>query len=225
MVTLTGRARMDIQALERLVKGRRSIRQWKKEEISDELLRKAVELATWAPNGGNYQGWLFVIVKNKGVVGKMANAVQSAADKIASWPEAMSWQEDVKRYQKNASYFRNAPACIGVFISDYQSVMDKVLIARESFDPEAKNIMGFRRSAPTAIQSAAAAVTTMLLVFHQMGLGAVWLGAPLMAKKEIETLLKVPANFSLTSLIAVGHPDESPQRERKPVDQVLEFLY
>jgi nitroreductase len=216
---------MDIQALEGLVKGRRSIRQWKKEEISDELLRKAVELATWAPNGGNYQGWRFVIVKNKGVVWKMANAVQSAADKIASWPEAMSWQEDVKRYQKNASYFRNAPACIGVFISDYQSVMDKVLIARESFDPEAKNIMGFRRSAPTAIQSAAAAVTTMLLVFHQMGLGAVWLGAPLMAKKEIETLLKVPANFSLTSLIAVGHPDESPQRERKPVDQVLEFLY
>ena len=216
---------MDIQALEGLVKGRRSIRQWKKEEISDELLRKAVELATWAPNGGNYQGWRFVIVKNKGVAWKMANAVQSAADKIASWPEAMSWQEDVKRYQKNASYFRNAPACIGVFISDYQSVMDKVLIARESFDSEAKNIMGFRRSAPTAIQSAAAAVTTMLLVFHQMDLGAVWLGAPLMAKKEIETLLKVPANFSLTSLIAVGHPDESPQRERKPVDQVLEFLY
>jgi nitroreductase len=216
---------MDIQALERLVKGRRSIRQWKKEDISDELLKKAVELATWAPNGGNYQGWRFVIVKNKGVIEKMANAVQSAADKIASWPEAKSWQEDVRRYQKNASYFRNATACIGVFISDYQSVMDKVLIARESFDPEAKNIMGFRRSAPTAIQSAAAAVTTMLLVFHQMGLGAVWLGAPLMAKKEIETLLNVPGNFSLTSLIAVGHPDESPQRERKPVDQVLEFLY
>ncbi len=216
---------MNIQDLEMLIKGRRSIRQWKKEEVPDELLRKAVELATWAPNGGNYQGWRFIIVKNKGVIEKMANAVQSAADKIGSWPEAMSWQEDVRRYQKNASYFRNAPACIGVFISDYQSVMDKVLIARESFDPEAKNIMGFRRSAPTAIQSAAAAVTTMLLVFHQMGLGAVWLGAPLMAKKEIETLLNVPANFSLTSLIAVGYPDESPQRERKPVDQVLEFLY
>jgi nitroreductase len=216
---------MDIQALERLVKGRRSIRQWKKEEISDELLRKAVELATWAPNGGNYQGWRFIIVKKKEMIEKMANAVQSAADKIASWPEAMSWQEEVRRYQKNSSYFRNAPVCIGVFISDYQSVMDKVLIARESFDPEAKNILGFRRSAPTAIQSAAAAAATMLLVFHQMGLGAVWLGAPLMAKKEIETLLNVPANFSLTSLIAVGHPEESPQRERKPVDQVLEFLY
>ena len=216
---------MNIQDLEKLIKGRRSIRQWKKEDIPDELLRKAVELATWAPNGGNYQGWRFVIVKNKEVIGKMANAVQAAADRIASWPEATSWQEDVRRYQKNSSYFRNAPVCIGVFISEYQSVMDKVLIARESFDLEAKNILGFRRSAPTSVQSAAAAVATMLLVFHQMGLGAVWLGAPLMAKKEIETLLKVPTNFSLTSLIAVGYPGESPKRERKPVDEVLEFLY
>jgi len=216
---------MNAQDLDMLIKGRRSIRQWKKDEVPDELIRKAVELATWAPNGGNYQGWRFIVVKKKETFEKMANAVQSVADKIASWPEAMPWQEDVNRYQRNSSYFRNAPVCIGMFISEYQSVMDKVLMARESFDPEAKNILGFRRSAPTSVQSAAAAVTTMLLIFHQMGLGAVWLGAPLMAKKEIETLLKVPMNLSLTSLIAVGYPDESPRRERKPVDQVLEFLY
>jgi len=215
---------MNIQDLEMLIKGRRSIRQWKKEEVPDELIRKAVELATWAPNGGNYQGWRFIVVKQKEMIEKMANAVQAAADRIASWPEAASWQEDVRRYQKNASYFRNALVCIGVFISDYQSVMDKVLMARESFDPGAKSILGFRRSAPTSVQSAAAAVTTMLLVFHQLGLGAVWLGAPLMAKKEIETLLKVPASFSLTSLLAVGHPGELPQKDRKPVDQVLEFV-
>jgi nitroreductase len=65
----------------------------------------------------------------------------------------------------------------------------------------------------------------MLLAFHQMGLGAVWMAGPLIAKKEIETLLKVPANLSLICLVAVGYADESPQRERKPVDQVIEFLY
>jgi nitroreductase len=215
---------MDVQDLEILIKGRRSIRQWKKGEVPEELIRKAVELATWAPNGGNYQGWRFIVVKQREMIEMMANAVQTAADRIASWPEAASWKEEVSRYQKNSSYFRNALACIGVFISGYQSVMDKVLMAREPFDPEAKNILGFRRSAPTSVQSAAAAVTTMLLVFHQMGLGAVWLGAPLMAKKEIETLLKVPASFSLTSLIALGYPDESPQRERRSVDEVLEFI-
>ncbi len=215
---------MDVQAIEKLVKGRRSVRQWKKGEVPDELLKKAVELATWAPNGGNYQGWHFIIVKNKEVIVKMADAVQSVADRIASWSETTQWQEDVNRYKKNASFFRNAPTCIGVFASEYQSVMDKVLIARESSDPEAKKVLTFRRSAPTAIQSAAAAVTTMLLAFQQMGLGAVWLVAPLMAKKEIETLLKVPSTLSLICLVAVGYPDESPQKDRKPVDQVLEFV-
>jgi nitroreductase len=216
---------MDMEALEKLIRGRRSIRKWKRDEVSDELLKKAVELATWAPNGGNFQGWHFIIVKNKEVIEKMANAVQSVIDKIASWPEAKSWQEDILRFQKNASFFRNAPVCIGVFTSEYQGVMDKVLIVRESFDHEAKEILGFRRSAPTAIQSTAAAVTTMLLVFHQMGLGVVWLGAPLMAKKEIETLLNVPPNLSLVCLVAVGYPDESPQKERRPVEEVLRFIY
>ena len=215
---------MDIQELERLIKGRRSIRQWRKEDVSDELLRKAVELATWAPNGGNYQGWHYIVVRNKGVIVKMADAVQSVADKIASWPEAVSWQEDIKRHQRNGSLFRNAPACIGVFASEYQGPMDKVLIARESFDNEAKQILAFRRTAPTAIQSAAAAVTTMLLVFHQMGLGALWLVSPIQAKKEIEAILKVPANLSLICLVAVGYPDESPVKDRRPLDQVLEFI-
>jgi nitroreductase len=219
------RLRMNIQDLEKLIKGRRSIRQWKKQEVPEELLKKAVELATWAPNGGNYQGWRFVVVKNKEVIGKMADAVQSVADKMASWPEAKSWEEDIKRYKKNASFFRNAPALIGLFTGEYQSPMEKLLAARESFDSEAKKVLGFRRAAPTVIQSVAAAVTTMLLVFHQMGLGAVWLVSPLQAKKEIETILKVPPTMALVCLVAVGYPDESPQKDRKPVDQVLEVLY
>jgi nitroreductase len=215
---------MDTKALEELVKGRRSIRQWKKKEVTDDLLKKAVELATWAPNGGNYQGWHFIIIKSRDLIEKMANAVQSISDRIAGWPEAKEWQEDVDRYRKSGSFFRNAPVCIAALTGEYQSVMDKVLLSRESFDPQARQVLTFRRSAPTGIQSVAAAVATMLLAFHQMGLGAVWLVAPLMAKKEIETLLRVPANLSLICLVAVGYPDESPQKERKPLEQVIEFV-
>lgn len=216
---------MGTEALEKLIKGRRSIRQWKKGDVSDELLRQAVELATWAPNGGNYQGWHFAIVKNRDLIEKIANSVQSVVDKIAGWPEAMLWQEEIQRYQRNASFFRNAPVCIGVYATEYQSLMERVLKTRESFDPEAREILSFRRSAPTTIQSAAAAVTTMLLVFHYIGLGACWLAAPLMAKKEIENILGVPKNMALICLVAVGYPDESPLRDRKPIDQVLEFIY
>jgi nitroreductase len=216
---------MEIQVLEKLIKGRRSIRRWKESDVPDALLKQAVELATWAPNGGNYQGWHFKVVKNRDIINKMAVAVQAAADKVASWPEAASWQEDAQRNRKNASFFRSAPVCIAVFAREYRSVMDKILIARESLDSEARQILAFRKTAPTSIQSAAAAVTTMLLAFHQMGLGAVWLGAPLMAKREIETILKVPSNLFLICLVAVGYADEAPQKDRNRVEEVLEFLY
>lgn len=215
---------MDFNDLERLIKSRRSIRRWKSKEVPDEMLKKAVELAIWAPNGGNYQGWHFVIVKNRETILRMADAVQSVADTIASWPEARTWEEDVKRYQKNTSFFRNAPVVIGIFIRDYRSVMDKVLLVRESIDPVAGRIMGFRRTAPTAIQSASAAATTMLLAFHQMGLGAIWLASPLMAKQEIETILDVPSEMNLVCLIAVGYPDESPEKDRKPVEEVMRII-
>jgi nitroreductase len=215
---------MELKELEKLVKERRTIRKWKKQEVSDDLIKKAVEVATWAPNGGNFQGWQFVVVKNREVILKMADAVQSAANKIASWPESLQWKEDMERYRANASFFRNAPVCIGVFVSQYVSALDKPLMARESHDQEAREILVCRKSAPTAIQSAAAAVTTMLLVFQQMGLGAAWLGAPLMAKKEIESILKVSKDLSLVCLVVLGYPDESPHKDRRPVDQVLEFV-
>ncbi len=215
---------MELQDYEALVKGRRTIRKWKKQEVPDDLLKKAIELATWAPNGGNYQGWRFVVVKNREVIVKMADAVQATADKIASWPESLNWKEDMERYRPNTSFFRNAPVCIAVFATQYISVMDRPLLAREAFDAEAREILSFRRSAATAVQSAAAAVATMLLALHQMGLGAVWLGAPLLAKRGIEAVLKVSKDLSLICLVAVGYPDEIPRKDRKPVDQVLEFI-
>jgi nitroreductase len=215
---------MDIEALEKLIKGRRSVRKWKKQTIPDELLKKAVELATWAPNGGNYQGWRFIVVKNQAVIEKMANAVQTVSDKIASWPEGAPWKEEMERARKNSSFFKNAPVCIAVFIRKYMSAADKLLMAREPVDQEAKQILSYRRSSPTAIQSAAAAVTTLLLVLHEAGVGAVWLGAPLIAKKEIEAIVKAPEDMSLVCLVAAGYPDESPQKGRGPVEEVLEFI-
>jgi nitroreductase len=215
---------MEMQELEKLIKGRRSVRQWKKQVVSDDVLKKAIELATWAPNGGNFQGWRFVAVKNPAVIEKIANAVQSVADKVAGWPTEAQWKEEIARHQKKSSFFREAPVCMAVFVNKYESVMDKILMARESFDPEAREILAFRRSAPTAVQSAAAAVTTLLLALHNAGLGAAWLANPLIAKKQIESLLKVPADMNLVCLVAIGYPAESPQKDRRPVEDVMEFI-
>jgi nitroreductase len=215
---------MTIDELEKLIKGRRSIRQWKKDDVPEALLKRAVELATWAPNGGNFQRWQFKVIRNRGVIIKLADAVQAIADKAASWPEALARKEDMERSKKNASYFRNAAACVAVFTNQYQSPLDEVLTTRSRIDDEAKELLARRKSAPTSVQSASAAATTLLLALHAMGLGAVWLAFPLVAKKEVEVLLKVPDHTDFVCLIAVGYPAESPVKERKSVDEVLEFI-
>jgi nitroreductase len=215
---------MENEALEKLIKSRRSIRKWTAQEVSEELLTRAVEWASWAPNGGNMQGWRFVVVKNRDLIEAMADAVQAVADRIAAWPEGNVWPKEVERVRRHAAYFRHAPAIIALLMAQYVSAADRILLAREAFDPEAKRILAFRRSAPTAVQSAAAAVATLLLALHQQQLGAVWLGAPLIAKDSLEALLKAPAGMSLASLVAAGYPAEAPVIERKPLDEILEVI-
>lgn len=47
---------------------RRSIRNFKQEEVPKEVLLKLVEAARWAPSGSNIQPWYFIIVNNKDIL-------------------------------------------------------------------------------------------------------------------------------------------------------------
>jgi nitroreductase len=57
-----------------------------------------------------------------------------------------------------------------------------------------------------------------------MGLGTLWMTGPLHAKKEIERLLKLPADLDVVTLIPVGYPAENPTKDRKPVNEVCRII-
>ncbi len=79
---------MDLGELSNLIKTRRSIRQWQDRPVPEDLLLQAIELATWAPNGGNQQNWRFYVIFNRDTMNAIADAVQESAGQIASWAEA-----------------------------------------------------------------------------------------------------------------------------------------
>ena len=213
---------MEFTELANLIKGRRSIRRWQGKKVSEELLSQAVELATWAPSGGNQQNWHFYVIVNRDTIGAIADAVQVKADQIASWPEADKLG-DVARFRDRAAFFRSAPALIAVAAAQYKSAVDLVLTARET-DHQAAQIHEWRNMANSRIQSVASAITYLLLIFHQMGLGAVWMTGPMQAKEDIEKILKVPPEMDIVALIPVGYPDESPTSSRHPVGEVTEII-
>ena len=56
------------------IKGRRSIRIFKKQDIPAEIAEKLIEAARWAPSAGNIQPWEFIIVRKPEIKKKLAEA-------------------------------------------------------------------------------------------------------------------------------------------------------
>ena len=55
-----------------VIQSRHSVRKFKDEDIPQEFVRKALECASKAPTGRNKQPWIFVVVKNKETLAKIA---------------------------------------------------------------------------------------------------------------------------------------------------------
>ncbi len=216
---------MKFADLEKLIKTRRSIRVWQDKPVSEKLLMQAVELATWAPNAGNQQNWHFYVIVSRDTIKAIADVVQASADKFISWPEAEKLGSVAISYQQRAGFFRTAPAAIAVAASQYQSPVDQVLAVREKVDPRARQMRQWRDEANSRIQSVASAIAYLLLILHQMGLGAVWMTGPLQAKGEIEKIFRVPSGMDIVAFLPVGYPAENPApRERRPFGEVTEVV-
>jgi nitroreductase len=211
--------------LANLIKSRRSIRVWQNKPVPEDIILQAIEIATYAPNGGNMQNWHFYVILNRDTIKSIANAVQAAADTIASWPEVGTWAEAANRMLQRASFFRNAPAAIAVTTGQYQSPIENILAARGNSDPKASEIRQSRAIADTKIQSVSAVISYLCLALHQVGLGTVWMTGPTQAKVEIEKILKVPSGMDFVAFIPLGYPAENPSpKGRKPIKDVCEVI-
>lgn len=216
---------MQYDELARLVKERRSVRRYADREVPDELIQRALDLAVWAPNGGNRQPWAFYVVKRRQLIEQMADAVREKTKLMSSWPEAQRFSHTLERWLQTSDFFRHAPVCIAVMMGKYESIADRILAARGDDDPAAQAIAHYRQVGSSRLQSVAAAINTLLLALHAQGLGACWMAGPQQAKEEIERLLEVPDDLDFVALIPVGFPAESPQPgPRRPMEEVVRFF-
>jgi len=50
------------------IRGRRSIRKYEPKPVPDDLVKKILEAAVWAPSASNIQPWKFIVIKDKKVL-------------------------------------------------------------------------------------------------------------------------------------------------------------
>jgi len=65
---------MEIEVLE-VIKKRRTVRKFTDEEVTDEQVETILEMAMYAPTYMNRQPWHFVVIRNKGLQGRLGEAL------------------------------------------------------------------------------------------------------------------------------------------------------
>jgi nitroreductase len=217
---------METAELTKLIKTRRSIRQFQDKPVAEELLIQAVETATWAPNGGNSQNWRFLIILDRKIINDIAGIIQEDLQTMMAWPEMANAGPPGGRPRnpQPGGPLTTAPALIVVAAVRTPNPMAEAMLKRAKTDPEAQRRFDGLQTVAGWAQTTSAAVTTLMLVLHQMGLGSLWMTGPLHAKAKIEQLLKFTPGMELMTLVPVGYPAENPTRERKPVSEVCQLI-
>jgi nitroreductase len=203
------------------IQGRKSIRKFKRTPVPEEDIKKILDAGRLAPSANNTQPWSFVVIRDKALLAKMADAAREMIDRM------LPFAEDDKQAQRLAAYkgtyysfFENAPAVIAVFMKGYDAGTDR-LLARMGY-----SAADIKRLRPLpGLQSVSASIENMLLAVHALGYGSCWMTGPLVAQEAFEKLLDYGKDTCIAALLPIGVPDEDPPaRNRKPLEEIIKRI-
>lgn len=195
----------------KLIHSRRSIRRFLPKEVPEELLIQVIESATWAPSAHNRQPWRFIVLSTKETRARFVEQMGLLfhKDLLADGLPVKDVEQAVQRSKERVL---TAPVAILVCLDISQG--DAYPDQRRQ---TAEYIMG--------VQSIAMAGNTLLLAAHGLGLGGVWMCAPLFVPESTRSVLDLPDDWEPQGLILLGYPAEIPEsRSRQLVGEVTRFV-
>ena len=166
---------------------RRSTRRFSDKPVEREKLDKMIEAGRYAPSGGNSQTCHFIVVRNKDVLGKLAELAQSAfADMEITEGMYKSIVNSIRASQKGNYVFH--------------------------YSPDTLIIVANRKDYGNNIADCACALENMMIAANEFDLGSVWINQ-LKWLNEDEALLEYDRSLGLEEneriygALAVGYAD------------------
>jgi len=196
----------DFPMLLRLLQERRSIRNFLPDPVPEAMLEQILQAASWAPSAGNRQAYRFLVARQEDTRRAMARAVR---ERIAGLKADL--REDTRElavsYLDNFTHFEKAPLAL---VPIYRAGPDLLQAASSGHQLDRGS-----RALADSLSSVSAAIMNLLLAAQALGLGACWMTGPLLARDDLEDLLKVPKGWTMAAVIPVGYPAETPQAPRR----------
>ena len=195
-------------------------REFTDQPVEDETLYRLVDLARFAPSGGNRQGWSVIVVREPETKAAIARLAEPAARRYAAqraagegpWnavaPPSVSAEEIARTPPPRAltQPYIGAPVllivCVDLrVVASVDQHLDRVgVISGASIYPFAWNL---------------------LLAARAVGLGGTLTTMPIAAEPELKDLLGIPEHVAVSAIIPFGYPARRLTRlTRLPVEQI-----
>jgi len=185
-------------------------REFTEEPVSDEVLRRMLDNARFAPNGGNRQGWRVLVLKDPALRTRIRELYQ------------LGWREYVAHVRQGLVPFaakdngrwtgpaidlaaaRETPAP-DAFGDNLEHVPALLLVLAE-FGALATVDNGLDRQSIVGGGSIYPFCHNLLLAARNEGLGGVITSVLMREEPAVKELLGIPDGFGVAALIAIGHP-------------------
>lgn len=192
------------------MKKRRTVRHFKSDFVSDEDIKKIIEVARWAPSAFNTQPWEFIVIRKKEIRDKIIAALEKHG------PPIINDRPDARKPTSPGS-FRDAPVFILLMI-DWRARVG--LLGRTQDDAA--------RVASLYNSSSANAFLYMHLAAASLGLASQWYTATSRpaAEEAIKNIIGIPSNLKIYDMMVLGYAASSPSPKIiRSLDEIVHFDY
>ena len=191
----------------KLIESRQSIRQFKKENVPEDVLNRVLMAATHAPSGKNRQNWRFFVVQGK----KRDEYLQYSQKSWVGIKDILQQRLKPSLYEFTQRFFYTlGEAPVIIFAYSHNSIDERY---------------------HTSIGSVYMAVENINLACLVEGLGCCTMGAPLEIKEEVDRFLKVDqleeykkGELELLCAVVLGYPDHQPPKAKRQLDGRITFI-
>lgn len=129
-----------IEELLDFLKSRRSIRRFKREKVSDEILFKILDIARYAPSAHNSQPWKFIIIDDRRLLDKLSG-IHRGAKPLEHAPQAIVVLAN-KKADPNSYLIDGANATIYIQLAAHAYGLGTVWIQTMRNIDEIRSILG-----------------------------------------------------------------------------------
>jgi nitroreductase len=223
---------------ERLAMSRRAVRNFLPDAVPDDLLKRLLETARWAPSGYNLQPTHFVVVTDPDIRARLRPACMNQRQ-VTDAPVVVALTGDAKVVRNNLEEFLAADRNAGAMNAEYEKLLRRVIPLAFGRGPMGlgwlwkstlipivrvfKPIPGLPAVNPRFWAAKQVMLAAMNLMLAASAAGLASLPMEGFDESRVKRVLKIPRSHVVPVIVTMGYPvpGPAPVKSRLPLEKFV----